>query len=333
MRIKKCLRPGIFLLFLLLLAGQVQADVEISIDIEPEFSIGDIVNYSYTFLSDESAEISYIASIDCPDALLPLLGFKNATLVKDVAYSHEFEFFEITEDIDSQECVAIVSIGEPFNQSAEESFKIVTDLELEFSTIACIDRACTEESNVFELGSVVFLDFVSDVENPVVTATLTYPDGSQDEINLPWSISAEEVGTYTLQATASRNYYRDSSYVYQFAVIEKEIEIESETECNGNGICEDNEDSQNCPQDCPLAAVVSEEPGQVCIKDGVCSEEENFINCFDDCTSDLIRTYFLIIVIMLMLFAAMYLSLRNGKKHKRGSFFTRTIKKKLSRRK
>jgi len=36
----------------------------------------------------------------------------------------------------------------------------------------------------------------------------------------------------------------------QFGVIEKEADIPHVSVCNANGVCDDQENEQNCPQDC-----------------------------------------------------------------------------------
>jgi hypothetical protein len=79
---------------------------------------------------------------------------------------------------------------------------------------------------------------------------LTLPDKTIQQINLPTSIKAEQIGTYELEITASKQGYKTITTKEQFAVIKKEAEIEFVGVCDANGICEDKENYQNCPQDC-----------------------------------------------------------------------------------
>lgn len=125
-----------------------------------------------------------------------------------------------------------------------------TKEEMEISIETCKDRSCSEESKVFVQDENVYLFYSSDADNPSVTATLTHPDGTTRTLNLPESVRAEQIGTYVLDVTASKQGYKTASVKEQFGVIEKEAEIRSESACNGNGVCDQGENWQNCPQDC-----------------------------------------------------------------------------------
>jgi len=79
---------------------------------------------------------------------------------------------------------------------------------------------------------------------------MTYPNNTKRQLTLPSSIKAEQIGTYTLEAIASKQGYKTMNIKEQFGVIEKEAEIKLATICNANGKCEGKENKQNCPQDC-----------------------------------------------------------------------------------
>jgi hypothetical protein len=110
--------------------------------------------------------------------------------------------------------------------TASEEFAITgTPEDFSLDLDLCKDSSCTERSKVIILGEDIYLGYSSEVENPTVTANLTHPDGTIEEITLPVSIKAEKVGTYLLEVTASREGYRTQVLSTQFGVIEKPASI------------------------------------------------------------------------------------------------------------
>jgi len=115
----------------------------------------------------------------------------------------------------------------------------------------CKDKQCSEKSKIFLKNENIYLDFNSEVQNPTITTTLTYPNKKQEQITLPYSFKPSQTGTYNLEVTASKQGYKTITKKEQFGVIEKEAEIKSVSVCNSNNICDSpKENIQNCPQDC-----------------------------------------------------------------------------------
>ena len=109
---------------------------------------------------------------------------------------------------------------------------------------------------------------------------------------MPTSIKANQIGTYTLKVTASKEGYKTKTLSTQFGVIEKEAEIINTSSCFVNGKCEPDlrENYKTCPQDC-----------KPCAKDGICNP-----NCLPgedaDCKQISIPYYILIISLIIVLF-------------------------------
>lgn len=213
------------LVFFIFSAAVASASVTIDIEIKPEFRLGEKVSFSYTFLSDVDEEVSYAASVNCPEAPLPLLEIKYATLEKDTPFKEEYVFMEVREEIEPQNCTAIVAIGESFELSKEEKFEIITNPSFEFNVISCKDQLCSEQTKVFVKGKTIYLDYSSNVGKPSITALLTNPDKTTEQITLPTSIKAKQIGTYNLEAVASKQGYKTMTKKVQFGVIEEEADI------------------------------------------------------------------------------------------------------------
>ena len=222
-------------------------------DIKPQFRVGEKISFDYTFTSDKAEQVNYVVSVNCPDAPRPLLEVKNTQLDKDTPFKEEYVYLDVTEDIDPQNCIAIASIIEPSEITEEKEFEIVTKPSFEVNLLFCKDQSCTKKSKTFLKNEEVSLDYKSDVENVVVEAILTSPTKTEKQLTLPTSIATDQIGTYELEMTASREGYKTITKKEQFAVIEKEAEIQVVSICNVNGVCDGNENSQNCPQDCPIS--------------------------------------------------------------------------------
>jgi len=88
----------------------------------------------------------------------------------------------------------------------------------------------------------------------LVTATLTYPDGSTKLLSLPDSVAALPVGDYSIEVVISAQGYKTQLITKEFKVAAEVVDVVSGDEvvdvCNLDNICDEGEDSVNCPQDC-----------------------------------------------------------------------------------
>jgi len=89
----------------------------------------------------------------------------------------------------------------------------------------CLDVYCSVKSKVFLKTEGIYLDYSSGIENPLIKATLTYPDGAKKQIELPTSIKAEQIGTHEIEVTASKEGYKTITKKELFGVIEKPVEF------------------------------------------------------------------------------------------------------------
>jgi hypothetical protein len=140
------------------------------------------------------------------------------------------------------------------------------DMEIEIHT--CKDRGCKERSKIFIQSENIYLSYKSQPENVILEASLEYPDKSLEKIQLPISIRPSQIGTYTLEISASRNGYQDLVKSTNFAVIDAIPEIKSISICEIDGICQGKETNQNCPQDCPPEEIPCKS-----ISDGKCNPD------------------------------------------------------------
>tara|TARA_Y100000310_G_scaffold344863_1_gene460091 strand:- start:617 stop:1714 length:1098 start_codon:yes stop_codon:yes gene_type:complete len=271
MKTKKMI-TGILVLILIILTPLISA-TSINIDMKDSFNLDEEVSFKYIILSEQVQEIEYIVSVNCPNAPLPLLEIKTASLEANAPFTETYTYMSVVnENIEPQTCTAGVNLLSPEEILEKKSFEIITNPSFGFNILTCKDSNCAEQTKIFILNQDIYLDYTSEVSEPIITATLTSPDNSVNQLDLSTSIKAEQIGTYILEVKASKQGYKTNIKKTQFGVIEKESKIESVSICNSNGMCNNGENSQNCPQDCLTGK-----------KDGLCDGYKDKI-CDPDCS-------------------------------------------------
>ena len=235
-------------IFALCLINLISA-INIQIDVNPTFSENQKIYFNYSIFSDVKEEISYVPQIVCKNIPLESLDKKDLTLEPNQEFDGIYEGFVVDDTIMSQNCKAILSIIEPIKFEEAKEFSIVTNPSFNFDIKL--------DKKVFYSGEEININYSSDIENPTISASLTYPDGTNQEIALPSLIDASQIGTYELMVIASREGYKTITKKEQFGVIETPTKtlgimgINDASNCNADGMCNGNENNQNCPQDCP----------------------------------------------------------------------------------
>jgi len=240
------------ILFLILFSLSARAALDIGIGVKPSFAKGDQIAFNYTIISTEDVDLGYVPYVDCPKAVQPILGYKTVSLQKNIPFTSFYDYIQVTEDLEPQTCIAYIQVLFPVEQRFEKNFSIGTLPSVIFQILICDNLACETETKTFIKNEEIYISYVSDIFDIQAEATLIFPDKTTQQITLPTSIKANQIGTYTLEATASKEGYKTITKKEQFAVIEKEPEIPLVQVCNANGICESGETNQNCPQDCPV---------------------------------------------------------------------------------
>ena len=219
------LKNIIVLLFMIIfLINLVSSSVEINLDVKPVFYEGSTIEFSYRFISSQDEKIKYFAGINCEDANFPgaLLEIKEIDLKKNESFNENYTFGEVDTSFARGKCNASITVLEPYLLIKEELFEVST--KPSFSFEIKLDK------NVFMSGENIYLNYSSEIKSPSIIAVLTYPDKTSKEVNLPISIKAEQIGTYELEVTASKEGYKTIIKKEQFGVIEKQAEIKEDTE-------------------------------------------------------------------------------------------------------
>jgi len=205
-------------LILLACLPQICAMIDIKIYMEPEFFTGDTISFNYTVDSDTEQTISYMETVDCPNAPHATLDPKSAFVNLVVKVHGKYNYLKVTEDILPQDCTAYVTVLNPIQKTVSKTFAIVTSPSFDFNIIL--------DKKVFVKGENINIDYKSEVKNPLVEATLIYPDKLTEQISLPYSFKAKQIGTYELNVMASKEGYKIVSLNEQFGVIKKDADIE-----------------------------------------------------------------------------------------------------------
>lgn len=214
----KILRKFTFIYFVVLFCSVVSAVPVIEIVMEPTFYEGDVIGFSYSFLSEQNELISYVANVNCFGSAMALLEVKETDLIVGELFVDEYRYGIVDENVKSGRCLASVSVLEPYEMGITEFFEVSGLFEFSFDLMF--------EKKVFLQNEDVYLDYESSVDDVVVSVVLESPDGVQEDIVLPISMKVEQIGTYELRVVAFKEGYRDVNLKEQFAVIEEEVKIE-----------------------------------------------------------------------------------------------------------
>ena len=210
-----------FIPFLILLS-LVSANVSTNIDMKESYNLGEEILINYTLTSDRDTQANIAINIDCPSASVPLIAEKTITLIKNTPYKDVYHGMVVQDFFEPQTCTAYIRFREPIEKTVSKTFVINTNPSFSFNLKTCKDKSCLEKAKTFIKGSTIYLDYDVGVSTPSVIAKLTYPNKHTKEISLPASLRAKQVGTYNLEATASKEGYKTIKNREQFAVIGKE---------------------------------------------------------------------------------------------------------------
>ncbi len=214
--------------FLVLASFASALDITIELESEGSFGLGEDVTFNYTLIADEGTMITFLPFIDCPSAPMPFMIEETVMLEAGVPYEASFNALTVGAYVETQMCEAYIQIFSPIDQIETMDVEITAEPIFSFSLLTCKDFSCIEKSKVFVQGDTAYFDYSSSVANPSITATLTSPDSSQQQVSFPMSMGLTEIGTYTLTVAATKEGYKDNSASVMFGVIEKEVEIEEE---------------------------------------------------------------------------------------------------------
>lgn len=118
----------------------------------------------------------------------------------------------------------------------------------------CLDPNCTKPKITFELSNSPIYLKVFETEGAILTGALTLPDSSTSSLKFSdglAKIKLKQTGKYSAEITAKKQGYQDYTFYVEFDVVEKLPQIvDLSGICNLNGVCDNGENYQNCPQDC-----------------------------------------------------------------------------------
>jgi len=204
---------GVFLIS----ASSVSAEIKTEIDIQDSFGIGENIVFNYTLTLNIDTQAVIMPHVECSSAPVKMISEKTIELKAGEPYKNSYADQVVQDWFEPQTCTAYVQILSPIQQRTEKQFEIKTDPSFSFEILL--------NKKVFIKNQDIDIDYDSEVENPKITAILTYPDKTTKQITLPTQIKAEQIGTYTLETTASKQGYKTITKKTQFGVIEKEVEI------------------------------------------------------------------------------------------------------------
>jgi len=123
----------------------------------------------------------------------------------------------------------------------------------------CPDSECRSSKSVYMPDETVYFRINSSVKDLQSDAELAdLSSGSVRKLDFGKNYQAQasdlDPGSYEVKVSLDKKGYEGAVLQRDFAVIEKEPEIESASVCQVDGRCRDRETVQNCPQDCATSS-------------------------------------------------------------------------------
>jgi len=205
---------------------------ETTIYVKDSFKEGETISFDYSIYAEEDVSLVYLAHVECPNAPVALLDYKNLELKKDELSANTYTDFKINSEIEPQTCIAYLEIMEPYHKKIEKEFKIITDPSFYIDINLCKDEECSKKTKVFLKDEELFIQSLSDVENPEKIITIIKPSGFN--VNSE-KLVLDEVGQYSILVTALKQGYKDYSEKIDFVVIEESPSINEKTFVKSSG--------------------------------------------------------------------------------------------------
>jgi len=238
----------IYLILAIMLINLVNAELTSDISIKDSFKLDEKVKFDYTVESTKEVMLSYFTIISCPEAPDKFIDQLTIRLEPGKKYSDTYSWLMIDETFERQVCTAILQIIKPEKKIIKKQFLINVEPALEIPDMLCNQEEC--DKNVFVRDESVFLDFDTGASDTESHVNVIFPDDYMQKVNLPAKVDLAQKGTYTLEVTATKTGHRDVTKMVELHVAEKPVIIELNETCNSDSICDKEENSKNCPQDC-----------------------------------------------------------------------------------
>tara|TARA_Y100000034_G_C6855131_1_gene388499 strand:+ start:486 stop:1250 length:765 start_codon:yes stop_codon:yes gene_type:complete len=205
-------------IIVLILIVNVNAFIDVGIDVPQEFEVNDVVSFNYTITSSVDTKIRFIPHSECPNAPTSFLREEELELIANKSHNAVYNDILVESLIESQTCIAYIQIIEPTERKIEKTFEIKTNPSFDFGIRL--------DKKVFVKNEEVIIDYNSEIPDPIIKAILTYPNEKSELITLPYKFKSTQIGIYEIGVTASKEGYKTIIKKDQFGIIEKEAEID-----------------------------------------------------------------------------------------------------------
>ena len=182
--------------------------VEVKINSPQTIIPGERISFEYEIYSKEGGIIQFIPYIECETLPIPTLSSEEIDLEPGELYKGLFEDQDIENNIPSQECRANIEIVDPLEDSYSVLFYIQTDPIIKYKIEACGDELCDKRKSIFEVNQKIYLQYDTGTEDIEIESQMIYPDGNVELLSLPTSIELNEVGSYFIESSATKEDYK-----------------------------------------------------------------------------------------------------------------------------
>src|SRR3989338_4037550 len=139
----------VYMVLFVFMISLVSAVSSIEISVDDNLGIGKTLAFNYSILSNVNEDIDIAPSIICDNLPSAMLESLSVSLTAGQKYSSRYVYGVIPEDAVSANCVAHVTIMNPYQYDATEEFSLNLLNSFDFELKICGDEQCAESKNVF----------------------------------------------------------------------------------------------------------------------------------------------------------------------------------------
>lgn len=245
----------IITIFFTLISYSVKA---ISINLEKDiYYPGDTILVDVSLKNESKDEVRWDigCSLVCrEDYFYPVFLSQRVELKPDEEKTIGFPF-SVKENMPSGKYdvrVAIMENSKELETALKELEIRDTKKVIEAYLMTCEDRDCKIPKKIFLLGEKAYIKIYSDISELNIEGEIKTPTGSENLFFTDYvsEYSLSFSGNYKIYVSLSKDGYFPVVKTIDFGVIEEGIKIKKASVCKVDGVCSNDEDYQNCPQDC-----------------------------------------------------------------------------------
>jgi hypothetical protein len=233
----------ILLLLIIFCTPFALAAIDVTIDVDNEYTFNDTVSFNYSIVATEPTNATYYTAIYCNKSPLPQIVPVTMTL-NQTPFQSYVTGFNVTDDIETQTCAAMIEFIDDNNITIIKYFNV--------STIKHFSLEFNITNYLFLSNQSTTINYISDTQALNTTLYIHHPNGTiTSRSTFPYLFNPNSSGIYHINVTADKPEYKQKTISTNITVEEQlQTTLEPAFNCDNDGFCDLDENITDCPSDC-----------------------------------------------------------------------------------